>query len=461
MSGPAADPSAELRSRAAELHRAGDLAGARPLYATYLGLVPNDAGMWSNLGALFRSEGRHDLALQAQERAFALTPDNSAVLNNLANILSDIGQYDRALPLRDRILAKDPADPAQKAMIGKAFRAMGDYQAAIASLQPAIQQHPEHYELQIQLALSQLAAGQYADGFRTYDARWKTGELKPRRIAQPKWDGGPLTDKTILVLPEQGFGDAVTFARFIPVLRAYSPARVLLLCEKPLLRLFEGLDGVDWMGPEIPPDMHFDVWTNMMDLPPLAFDRSPEVPPPTRLTIPPDSQQRARSIVAPHDRRFKVGVVWCGSVTYRGNAFRSFSHTEFHPLLDLPDVQFFSLYKGPELAAYQADGTNAFIIDTASTDRDFADCAATMTEMDLIITSDTATAHVAGSLGLPVWTLLHWDAFWLWQHAGDRTPWYPTMHLIRQTAPRDWTEVFVRVKCRLEAELSTWRKGRG
>lgn len=456
-----ADTVADLRRRAAEQHRAGHLSEARGLYAAYLALVPDDAGMWSNLGALFRSETRHDLALRAQERAFALTPDSPAVLNNMANILSDVGQYDRALPLRQRILEQDPTDANQKAMIGKALRAKGDYQASISFLETAIAAHPDFYELQIQLALSQLADRRYAEGFRTYDIRWKTGEITPRKVAQPKWDGGSLAGKMILVLPEQGFGDAVTFARFLPALRAFSPARVMLLCEKPLLRLFADIDGVDWMGPMVTPDLPFDVWTNMMDLPPLAFDHSPDVPPPTRLAIPEDSRDRARAIVAPHLKRFKVGVVWCGSVTYRGNAFRSFSHTEFHPLLDLPDVQFFSLYKGPELAAYQADGTNAFIIDTASTDRDFADCAATMTEMDLIITSDTATAHVAGSLGVPVWTLLHWDAFWLWQHRGDRTPWYPTMELIRQTTPRGWGEVMVRVRDRLNVKLAAWREGQG
>jgi Tfp pilus assembly protein PilF len=449
-----------LRNRAADLHRAGKWAEARLVYATYLARAPDDAGMWSNLGSLFRSEGWHDQSLKAQEKAYALTPDNRSVLNNLANILGDVGQYERSLELRAQILKADPKDSAQKAMTGKALRAMGRHDEGIAVLTRAIAEHPQEYELQIQLALTQLAARQYSEGFRSYDIRWKTGELTARKVSQPKWDGGSLEGETILVLPEQGFGDAVTFARFLPVLRHYNPAKVMLLTEKPLMRLFARVDGVDWMGPEVGPDQPFDVWTNLMDLPPLHFDVTDDVPLPTRLSIPEDSKVRARGIVAPHKGRFKVGVVWCGSVTYRGNAFRSFRHTEFHSLLDVPDVQMFSLYKGPELAAYQADGTNAFIIDTASTDRDFADCAATMEEMDLIITSDTATAHVAGSLGVRVWTLLHWDAFWLWQGDAERTPWYPGMRLIRQDSPRDWTGVFKRVKADLEPLVAAWRRER-
>ena len=450
-----------LRAQAADLHRAGKWAEARRLYATFLAQNPDDAGMWSNLGSLFRSEGRHSSSLLAQERAFALTPDSPAVLNNLANILSDLGQYDRALDLRHKLLTADPNDANQKAMIGKALRAKGEYATAISHLTTAITQHPDFYELHIQLALSQLASRDYATGFRSYDIRWKAGELTPRKVNQPKWDGSPLDGKTILVLPEQGFGDAVTFTRFIPTLRRFNPARVMVLCEKPLIRLLDGLDGADWIGPEVGPTQPFDVWTNMMDLPPLHFDRTDTIPAPTTLSIPDDSHARARSITAPHAKKFKVGVVWCGSVTYRGNAFRSFSHTEFHPLLDIPDLQLFSLYKGPELAAYQADGTSAFIIDAASTDRDFADCAATMQEMDLIITSDTATAHVAGSLGLPVWTLLHWDAFWLWQHDGEATPWYPSMRLIRQQDPRDWAGVLTRVRRRLERRIADWREKGG
>jgi Tfp pilus assembly protein PilF len=437
---------AALRERAAGLHRAGKLAEARGLYATYLAQAPRDGGMWSNYGALLRSEGQHDLAIRAHERAFALEPGGRAVMNNLANALSDVGEYERALPLREAILRLDPGDVSQKAMMGKALRAMGRHGEGIAMLEQAVRDHPAEHELRIQLALTQLADGRYAEGFRNYEARWLTGELKARQVARPKWGGEDLAGRTILVLPEQGFGDAIAFARFLPVLRRFNAGRVILLCERPLMRLFAGIDGVDWMGPEIGPDQPFDVWTNMMDLPPLHFDLTETIPPPTRLSLPETSRDRARAMVAPHAGALRVGVVWCGSVTYRGNAFRSFSHTLFHGLFDLPGVQLYSLYKGPELAAFQADGTGGFIVDTASTDADFADCAGTMMEMDLIVTSDTVTAHLAGSLGRPVWTLLHWDAFWLWQRERERTPWYPSMRLIRQERPRDWAGVMARVR---------------
>jgi Flp pilus assembly protein TadD len=436
----------QLRERAIALHRAGKYAEARPLYAAFLSVSPQDAPMWSNYGSLLRSEGRHDLSVLAQERACALQPDGLAQMGNLANALADIGQYERALEMRHAVLRRAPDDTSQKAMIGKALRATGRYEEGIAWLEKAVEDHPDDAEMRIQLSLTELAGGRYASGFRNFGVRWQTGELKPRQMSFPQWQGEDLTGKTILVLPEQGFGDAVTFARFLPVLRRFNPAGVKLFCERPLLRLFAGVEGVDWIGAEVGPDESYDVWTNMMDLPAVHFAASSEIVPPTRLTVPEDSRARARTIIAPYKGRFKVGVVWCGSVTYRGNAVRSFSHTEFHRLLDLAGVQLFSLYKGPELAAFHADGTAGFIVDAAGTDRDLADCAGMMMEMDLIVTSDTVSAHLAGSLGRPVWTLLHWDAFWLWQLERERTPWYPGMRLIRQERPRDWAGVMTRVR---------------
>jgi len=442
----------ELRAETTRLHRSGPPDAALAAYADYLSMAPQDGGIWSNYGVFLRGRGQHDLALAAQERALALLPDAVHVMNNLANVLADLGQSERSLDLRRRILEQTPDDPAQKAMLGKSLRALGRYDEATDYLERAFAEHPDHAELEVQLAMALLAARRYADGFRAFDGRWKTNELRPRNLSLPKWDGAALDGRTILVLPEQGFGDAVTFARFLPVLRRFGPARVMLQCEAPLLRLMSGVEGADWIGRDVPL-AEVDVWTNLMDLPVPHFEASPTIPEPTRLTIPEDSRARARGLVAPFADRFRVGIVWSGSATYRANAFRSFSHTAFHALLDVPGVQMFSLYKGPEVAAFKADGTAALIPDIGSSDRDFADCAAMMEEMDLIITSDTATAHIAGSLGRQVWTLLHWDAFWLWTHAGATTPWYPSMTLIRQPRPRDWDSVFAEVRARLLAEL--------
>jgi hypothetical protein len=221
------------------------------------------------------------------------------------------------------------------------------------------------------------------------------------------------------------------------------------MIERPLRRLMYEIDGADKLVQSYSKGDAADVWVNMMDLALLYFQTETQEPPPIHVNVPVDSVARAKNIVHAHQDVFRVGVVWTGSPTYKGNAFRSFHHSDFMPLTDIDNVQLFSLYKGAQLAAYQADGTDAFIIDAASDDRDFADCAATMQQMDLIITSDTATAHLAGSLGVPTWVVLHWDPFWVWRHQGETTGWYPSIKLFRQPAPRDWGGVMSQVRAAL------------
>lgn len=433
-------PNQTRRARAIAAHHAGRRDEARALYTAHLASHPRDAGIWTNLGVILRDESQHDLALAAQRRAFAISPDSAAVLNNLANILSDIGEGEASLALRRRLLAARPDAPEHLAMEGRTLRALGRHVESARILNDALQRNPQNAELRIQLALTQLAAGDYAAGFANFAARWQTGELTLPRLATPKWDGGPLRGRTLLVLPEQGLGDVLAFARFLPLPPRHGTGRVLVQTPRPLARLLAGLDGATTGTPT------HDIRVDLMDLPALHFAVDAAIPPPVALAVPADSRARAQRMTAPHRDRFRIGVVWGGSPTYRGDAFRSFSHRHFHRLLDLPGVQLFSLQKGPGVAAFRADGSDALIIDAGSGDRDLADTAAMIEAMDLIITSCTVTAHLAGTLGRPVWTLLHWDPFWLWGHKGATTPWYPSMRLIRQTRPRDWDGVFARLR---------------
>lgn len=450
-------PAATLRQKTVEVHQAGRLDDALEGYTKYLTVVPNDAGMWTNLGALYRKKGQHDMARIAQHRAYTLAPDERGVMNNYANILSDLGDYEQSIKLRQSSLKLDPSHLMHHAMIGRCYRGMGQYQKAIDYLTPLVDKFPEEPEIQLQLAFAQLGAGHYGAAFRSYDARWTTDELNAPKVPFPKWEEGMEIDgKSILILPEQGFGDMVLLTRFIPLL-AVKGARVRLVAKGPLIRLLDGVDGIEWIGKAASKDDPVDLWISLMDLPKMVFgeQEAGQVPAPTTLTIPEDSAARAKRMTAAHQGMFKVGVVWSGSATYKGNTFRSFTHREFLPMANIPNVQLFSLYKGPFLEALHEDGCAALIVDAAGTDRDFADCAATMREMNLIITSDTATAHIAGSLGVPTWVMLHWDAFWVYRHAGETTDWYPSMRLFRQSRPQDWQGAFDAALAALQQEVET------
>jgi len=297
----------------------------------------------------------------------------------------------------------------------------------------------------MQLAFAQLGEGLYKEAFDTYGIRWKTAEMTPRTLPYPAWQGEPLDGKTVLVMPEQGFGDAILFARFVPALKQ-AGARVLYLVESPVAPLFEGLDGTDWVGESLSKTTAVDFWMNMMDMAKVHFAQTDTIPAPAKLSVPEASIHRAQEIVAPYKDVKKVGVVWTGSTTYKGNGFRSFSHTDLMPLVDIPGVQLFSLYKGPEIKGFREDGTDAFIIDAGSTEAHFGDTAAMMQEMDLIISSDTATLHLAGTLDVPCWGILHWDPFWVWRHSGDRSAWYPDVRLFRQKTALEWVPVLKDVR---------------
>ena len=199
----------DLRARAAKLHQDGVLSEVARLYAVYLKHAPDDAGIWSNLGVLHRTAGRHEQSLRAQKHALAMAPNEVGFSNNMANILSDVGQYEASITHRNGVLDREPDNLNHIAMVGRCLRGMGDYAGAIAYLTPQVATYPDDTEPQMQLAFAQLGAGDYAQAFEKYKVRWKAGELKSYDSPFPEWQGELLEGKTVLVMSEQGFGDAV------------------------------------------------------------------------------------------------------------------------------------------------------------------------------------------------------------------------------------------------------------
>ncbi|MEC9434102.1 MAG: glycosyltransferase family 9 protein [Pseudomonadota bacterium] len=456
----AAARGASLRARAVEAHRAGRLDEAFPLYRAHLALAPNDAHAWTNLGALLRRQGRHEAAALCQRRAHALAPDDLAILGNLGNALHDADALDEALEARLKLVALRPDQAEGHAMLAATLRSLGRGREAAAAAEAGLGRFPGDGELRVQRALSLLSVHDWAAGFEAFSARWETGEIIRAACPVPEWRGEDPAGRRILVLPEQGFGDALLMTRFLPLLAARG-AEVLLAAKPPLMRLFEGLDGVSRLMTtgEAWPDA--DLSAHMMDLPRWLGLPAEGPPPSPPLNIPDDARARAARRVKPFAGRLRVGVCWSGSVTYRANFKRSFGPERFLPLAGVPEVQLFSLYKGPLLEAFRADAASALIVDAAGDDRDFADAAATILEMDLVITMDTAVAHLAGALGKPVWNLLAFSPFWLYGPEGARTDWHPSMRLIRQRRPGDWDGVFAEVADRLGREAARWREARG
>lgn len=440
----------DLANAALATHRKGNLEEAVKLYRLYLARNPSDAMFWSNLGALFRSQKNYDIAAACQRRALHLDPDSVSVTNNAANAFYDAGLIGESLALRRKALKAEPGKAENYATLAKCLRGLGRHEEAEAELTKALRVHPDDPELHIQLSFAQLSLGKYPEGFESFHWRWKGDEISLPDFNIPQWQGEDLTGKTILVTPEQGFGDTVLMARFFAPLKALG-CTVKFACKPPLRRLFAELPGVDHFAESREELDSCDFWTPMMDLPRYLGCTLENVPAPAHLHVPADSAERARRIVAPFKDSFKLGVLWSGSVTYRANHKRSFSHQQFLKLADIKGLQMISLYKGPLAEAFHADGTSCVILDGASADRDFADSAALIRELDLVVTMDSAIAHVAGSLGAPVWDLLHSEAYWLYEPFDDHTPWYPSMRLVRQRESGNWDAVFDQ----LHTEIST------
>ena len=273
-----------------------------------------------------------------------------------------------------------------------------------------------------------------------------------RSLIQPQWNGFPLNGRTILLITEQGFGDVMQFIRYAPVLKAQG-ARVIFECPEKLIKLVTGCAGVDVLIPQGAPLPPYDVYAPLLTIPGLvgtSIDKTPnEVP-----YIRPDPQlvEKWRNELSGH-HEFKVGINWQGNIKYAGDFHRSIPLKFFEPLARVPGVRLFSLQKNDGVEQLSQIAGKFEVTELGSRlDVDtgpFMDTAAVMTCLDLFITSDTAVAHLAGSLGVPVWMALSTTPDWRWLSVREDNPWYPTMRIFRQQKFMDWVPVFDRIAVEL------------
>lgn len=309
------------------------------------------------------------------------------------------------------------------------------------------------------LGMTLLQLGDYERGFAEYEWRWRTGQFTPFACPHPKWDGRPIPGKTLLVHTEQGAGDAVQFARFLP-LAAQRCATLLLVCRldlQPLLATASGVASI--RGPGQIGVSEFDTYIPLLSLPHVLGTTLATVP----ASVPYVGGEGLRreklkpELTLARRGRPMVGIAWAGSPTHRNDRRRSCPLTALVPLLRTPGVDFYSLQKGDRSRDLGLLPRDVEVRDMSSRLGDFGDLAVVIEQLDLVISVDTAVAHVAGALGKPVWLLLSYHADWRWLMEGERTPWYPTMRLFRQSRPAGWPSVVSRVA----RELEPWFASRG
>jgi tetratricopeptide (TPR) repeat protein len=419
-------------------------------------LKKDDPFVLVNLSIALQGAGRLDESISALRRAVAIKPDFSDAFVHLGVALREKGAIDDAIDIFQRACDLTPRNPEANAHLAASLWDAGRIGEAIIAQGRVVSLRPDDANAHWKLGVLLLLEGDYRQGFLHFEWRWrrKTLPWPRRRFSQPLWDGGNLAGRTIYLHAEQSIGDTIHFLRFIPLVKQRG-GRVVMECQQALRRLLQDYGDVNqWFSPgdSMPA---FDVYCPLLSLPLVLGTTAQSIPSSIPyLHVLPERSQSWKNKTARDGSVTRVGLVWTGSPSELQDRQRSFSLSQYAPLADIPAVEFFSLQKGWAAAQVDDPGAGIKLTDFSRELTDFADTAALINELDLIITVDTAVAHLAGALGKSVWTLLPSVPNWRWQLKSEKTPWYSTMRLFRQSTRGDWGEVIRRVAAELRQFVS-------
>jgi hypothetical protein len=425
------------------------LGDAERLLRQVLSVDPRHSDSLHLLGVLAYQTGRKDLAKDLIGKAIAINPKNASLHSNLGNLLLEQGRVDQAVASYRRALALEPNFPEAFNNLGNALRALKELDQAIGCYRQALDLRPDDAETHYNLSMALLAQGDMAAGWPEHEWRWSTPHLKNgrRSFAQPQWRGEAAEGRTLLVHAEQGFGDTLQFCRYVPM-AAERGLRIILEVPRTLTRLLRSLphaDRIAVQGDTLPP---FDLHCPLLSMP-LALGTTiatiPNEVPYLRAEAIQTEAWRARLVsLATHGP--KIGLAWAGnprtqvrSATAVGR-WRSITPDRLAPVFEPHGLHFFSLQKDGA-----APPQHFPLVDFMSEMEDFADTAALVANLDLIISVDTSVAHLAAALGKPVWLLTCFDPCWRWLAGRRDSPWYPGLRLYQQPRPGDWDSVLTEV----------------
>jgi tetratricopeptide (TPR) repeat protein len=431
-----------------KLNRAEEAVAA---FERVVGLAPQFLGARANLGTALARLGRFEEALAQYDALLAVHPAQQELLVNRGSALTSLGRLDEAVETFDRALALRPDYVKARLGRGAALAALNRHQDALKDFDAVLAGDKNNADAQHNAALSLLTLGDYARGFQKYEARWlRTGMPRRRSIGKPLWLGEyPLARKTILVHAEQGLGDTIQFARYVPQL-ARAGAKVVLEVQPALCSLLSRLDGVTSVvarGDALPA---YDVHCPAGSLPLALRTELSSIPSNVPYLAANDDRMakwRERIARLPSPR---IAVAWAGSADHANDRNRSIAFERFAPLL-AGQGSFISIQR--ELRPSDADALARLSNLTHVGDAlaDFEDTAAVLALADLLISVDTSVVHLAGAMGRPVWVLVPFQPDWRWLLDREATPWYPTARLFRQPKPRDWESVIATARDSLSA----------
>jgi tetratricopeptide (TPR) repeat protein len=411
----------------------------------------------------------------ANTRGILLLAEHAAI------VAADSGEPYASL-LEEAIAAFEQAEAAghdtAASNRGNALLRLGRCNEALAAHRAAVDRDPHHAGTRYNLALTQLRVGDFSQGWPNYEIRWSFRDVhpRPRRFLQPRWQGEPLPESSVLFLyAEQGLGDTIQFIRYLRLVVQRTPGSTIAVeVQPPLMRLLqpfaEQISGASCIKirliPQGTPPPLITHHCPLMSLPAVFGTTIETVPAQIPYLCADDAlvQQRSAELAyllelaspaAPNPKPLAIGLNWAGNPSYRADHERSTHLKTFYPLLELPNIHWISLQKGEPSRQIGELPAHLRLHDLSTRDRDLAETAALVPFLDLVITTDTAIAHLAGALGKPLWLLLPWQSDWRWMQDRPDTPWYPRARLFRQSSPGNWPQLIQHVA--RELSLSTGR----
>jgi FkbM family methyltransferase len=453
----------------------------REAIATYrraIELKPRDPELYRRLGRTLRKAGDFQKALEPLEEAQALAPENCETHNELGLVLIELGQFVSAIQNFQRALSIDPNSAQTFCNLGHFFMRKKDVHSAVESYRYAAKLapkstlaytqlgialfelgefaealdcfhrvreiSPKSEEVRFHMSLIRLVQGDLTRGWEQYESRWSSvGRHDRREFYQPQWKGEPLDGARILLHAEQGLGDTMQFVRYVSLVAALG-GQVLLEVQPRLRSLLSGIEGAVQVFSRGEPVPEFSWHCPLLSLP-LAFGTELETIPANIPYIRADRVEASKWQQRIQQTSLKVGLCWSGNTDHNRNIWRSIPLELLSRLTEIENTQFYSLQMGAG-AEQLSHLRHPRIVDLASEQRSFADTAAIVDNLDLVITIDTSIAHLAGAMGKPVWVLLHNAPDWRWFLQREDSPWYPTARLFRQSAQGDWQNVVTRVE---------------
>ena len=441
----------------ADAHRrAGRNAEAERLCRQVLQLAPDQPDALHLLGLTLVQAGNARLAIPLVERALAARPDAAQFQRTLGMALYQCGEFAAAIARLESALGAMPGDFSTHLHLGFALHSSGRIEEAGETLERALALNRDLPEAHFYVAISLLCRGEFERGWREYEARPSRVDYERQGLFKRfrEWRGENPAGATVLLYSEQGYGDTIQFARYVPLLAARG-ARPVLRALPELVHLMSTLPGVAQVSIAGEPPPAADYVCLLGSLPGLFGTRLDTIPATVPYLQAPQGYLEFWRERLGARSGFRVGLVWAGNPSHSNDANRSLPLAALEPLAEVPGVTLYSLQKGA--ATSQAGDSGLALTPLGDELFDFADTAGALAQMDLVVTVDTSVAHLAGATGVPVWLLLPTGPDWRWLAGREDSPWYPTMRIFRQHAPGDWTAVVARVAAALTERAAASR----